>query len=226
MILAAGRGKRLRPLTDGCPKPLIKVLNKPLIVYHLEALKRAGIEEVVINVCHLADQIIQTLGDGSRYGLKIQYSDETGLLLETGGGIKKALPLLGDSPFLVVNGDVFTAYPFEKIPLPEKEGHLVLVPNPSHVPTGDFCLDHGFIQRKHSDKPSYTYAGIACFKPSFFATCQSESIPLGPLLSQAILNQSITGELYRDFWVDVGSLERLAWLEETLKEKTLKQVNQ
>lgn len=222
MILAAGRGKRLRPITDGCPKPLIKVNQKPLIVYHLEALAQAGVTEVVINLCHLGSQISQTLGK-KQYGMDIIYSDETGYQLETGGGIKKALPLLGDDPFLVVNGDIFCDYPYGHLTTPVKEGHLVMVPNPEHVAQGDFSLDNGMIRPKQANKPSYTYAGIACFKPSFFDTCQSESIPLGPLLRMGILNQTLTGELYRGFWMDIGTPQRLHHLDQILKSDRLKQ---
>ncbi len=227
MILAAGRGKRLRPLTDGCPKPLIKVNQKALIVYHIEALKKAGFEDIVINVCHLGEQIIQTLGDGSKFGVNLQYSDETGECLGTGGGIKRALPLLRHEPFVLVNGDIFCDYPFERLKAPTMQGHLVLVPNPKHHPHGDFTLDKNFIKTRQPNRLAHTYAGIGVFQPSFFDTCQSDVIPLPPLFFQAILNEMLSGEIYDGFWVDVGNLERLKALEDMLSEPaSLKRANQ
>lgn len=223
MILAAGRGKRLRPITDGCPKPLIKVNQKPLIQYHIEALARAGITDIVINVCHLADQITQTLKDGKQFGVNIQYSDESGQLLETAGGIKKALTLLGDEPFIVVNGDIYTEYPFAKLQAPQKEAHLILVPNPPHVPQGDFSLEAGMIGQRQQGSSSYTFSGIACYKPSFFDTCQSTVMPLAPLYHQSILREGLTGEVYQGFWTDVGDMERLDALQTILATKSLNQ---
>lgn len=219
MILAAGRGQRLRPLTDGCPKPLIKINGKALIVYHIEALKAAGVQDIVINVCHLGEQIMQTLGDGSKFGVNLHYSVEA-LPLETGGGIVNALPLLGTEPFILVNGDIFTDYDFKKLfKVPKGLAHLVLVENPKHKPNGDFSVDGDNVIMRAEDHTTYTYTGMAVLKPELFENCQSKVLPLPPLLYQAILNDALTGEVHKGFWTDVGSLDRLKELERLVAQK-------
>ena len=207
MILAAGRGERLRPITDNIPKPLVKVRGKALIQYHVEALVGNGFTDLVINHAWHGEQIEQALGDGSRFGATIQYSRE-GKALETGGGIFKALPLLGDDPFLVVNGDVFTDFPFAELAnQPTKLAHLVLVGNPPHNPKGDFALQNNLIGR-HGN-PKYTFSGIGVYSPRFFTGCQPGAFPLAPLLYDAIDREEITGQYYPGTWEDVGTIERL-----------------
>ena len=225
-ILAAGFGKRLRPITETTPKPLIPLNGKPLIAYHLENLKRAGVQDVVVNVHWLADQIIDYLGDGSEFGLNIQFSHEAELL-ETGGGILKALPLLGDAPFLLVNGDVYIEYTFSELlghQLGDNLAHLLLVENPSHNGTGDFSINDfsagsGQLRRHESDN-EFTYAGVALIRPMLFNEWMSQTGPfalLSPLLSAAI-NNRLSGELFQGVWEDVGTIERLEKLDRSLKE--------
>ncbi len=216
MILAAGRGDRMRPLTDKTPKPLLQVKGKCLIDYHLQALKQAGISEVVINHGWLGEQILQVLGDGSRYGVAIHYSAEPETALETGGGITQALPLLGDEPFIVVNGDLFTDYPFQRLmEVPTSPAHLVLVDNPSHHPDGDFVLEQGQIvgYGKEESRPKLTYSGVARFEPTFFDAGRSGRFPLAPLLFSAVERGELSGEHYRGNWSDVGTPERLQQLQ-------------
>jgi MurNAc alpha-1-phosphate uridylyltransferase len=211
MLLAAGRGERLRPLTDQQPKPLLLVRGKALIVWHLESLARAGISEVVINLSWLGEQIRARLGSGSEWGLQIEYSEEGPEPLETGGGIFRALPLLGPAPFMLVNGDVFTGYDLRRlVPEPGTQAHLVVVPNPPHHPEGDFALEQGLLSL--SGTPRYTYAGIGLFTPRLFEGCRDGKFPLLPLLHRAIGVGQLRGELYSGPWVDVGSPERLAAL--------------
>lgn len=217
MILAAGRGERMRPLTDHTPKPLLKVGGRALIEYHLSRLCSAGITEVIINHAHLGSQIEAFLGDGSRYGLNIHYSPEK-QGLETGGGIYNALPLLGDAPFIVINGDVWTDYPFEALMRCPCEGdnlaHLILVDNPAHHPRGDFALlDRQVVTE---GEPKYTFSGIACYHPAFFSGCQSGVFPLAPMLRSAMARSQVSGEFYSGRWVDVGTPERLQALDEAL----------
>jgi len=207
MILAAGRGERLRPITDNIPKPLVEVKGKPLIQYHVEALVAAGFKDLVINHAWHGEKIEQAMGDGRRFGAVIQYSAE-GTALETGGGIFKAMPLLGDEPFLVVNGDVFTDYPFTKlVNQPTKLLHLVLVTNPPHNMKGDFSLHGEALQRVSA--PTYTFSGIGVYSPELFKDCQPGKFPLAPLLYRAIDQQAATGEYYDGIWEDVGTIERL-----------------
>ncbi|MBD3766334.1 MAG: nucleotidyltransferase family protein [Gammaproteobacteria bacterium] len=214
MILAAGRGERMRPLTDNTPKPLLMVGGKPLIVWHLEALARAGIQEVIINHAWLGEQIPHALGDGSRWGLTIRYSAEGNLGLETGGGIFNALPLLGDAPFLLVNGDVFTdinlANLVQRGLAEEMLAHVCLVDNPEHHPQGDFSLS---AQGLVSDAPSLTFAGVSLISPDLFAQCHAGTFPLAPLLRKAMQTHQVSGEHHRGFWLDVGTPERLNYLE-------------
>ena len=217
-ILAAGRGERMRPLTDHTPKPLLQAGGKPLIVWHLERLAAAGFKEVVINHAHLGAQIEQRLGDGSPWGLSIRYSPEPPGALETAGGIATALPLLDDKPFLVVNGDVYCDWDFNRTrQLTAKTAHLVMVANPAHHTTGDFSLDGERVVYAHSEQ-TLTYAGIGVFSPSFFADVKPGSImKLRPLLDAAIAAGSLTGERFAGRWVDVGTPQRLAELDTELR---------
>lgn len=211
MILAAGQGTRMRPLTDTTPKPLLKVGGIPLIVWHLERLAHDGFTDIVINIAHLGYQIPEVLGDGSEWGINIIYSDEQeegGL--ESAGGIIKALPLLGDEPFLVVNGDIWTDYDFQdhrKL----ADGilaHLVLVPNPEHNPEGDFAL----VNNKVVDAKSYTFSGIGYYSPKLFEGVPYGKSALAPLLRKAMKEGKVTGELYEGEWLDIGTPERLELL--------------
>lgn len=216
MILAAGRGERMRPLTDHTPKPLLKAGDKPLIVHHIEALRAAGFREFVINLAHLGERIRATLGDGVAFGADIVYSQEPEGALETGGGIFNALPLLGDSPFLVVNGDIWTDYPFAKLP-PSLTGlaHLVLVDNPRHHPQGDFAVEHGRV--KDIGELRLTFTGISVLHPALFAGCKPGRYPLAPLLRRAMAADQVSGERYRGIWWDIGTPERLAQVDRLLR---------
>jgi len=217
MILAAGRGERMRPLTDTTPKPLLPVGGNPLIVWHLEKLAAAGFECVVINHAHLGEQIEQALGDGARWGLEIRYSAEgQGRALETGGGICKALPLLGEGPFLVVNGDLFTDLDYGSLAMPEGSlAHLMLVDNPPHHPEGDFRLDAD--GRVHAEgEPRLTFSGIGLYRPELFAGCRPEPFPLAPLLRRWMACGKVSGERFRGRWLDVGTPERYRRLQQEL----------
>ncbi|XGA79351.1 nucleotidyltransferase family protein [Halomonas sp. CH40] len=214
MILAAGLGKRMRPLTDTCPKPLLPVAGKPLIVHHLERLKQAGIKEVVINVSHLAEQIIEALGDGSQYGLILQFSRET-TPLETGGGIRQALPLLGEAPFLLVNGDVWCeALPKQRALQGDDLAHLMLVDNPVHHPEGDFSLDNGRVQVE--GQPKLTFSGLSILDPALLAHQPEGAFALAPLLKAAMQQGRVSGEHFNGQWVDVGTPQRLTALDQQL----------
>jgi N-acetyl-alpha-D-muramate 1-phosphate uridylyltransferase len=209
MILAAGRGERLRPLTDTIPKPLIEVGGKPLIVHHLERLAAAGFADVVINLGWLGEKMRESLGDGSRFGLKIHYSPEPPGALETAGGIVHALPLLGKSPFAVISGDIFCDYPFERLaelPLGSR-GHLVMVDNPAHHPEGDFGLEKHRLSL--TARSRLTYSGIAIFSPELFRLLEPGVRPLRPILESGIQKKLISGEYFRGYWSDVGTPERL-----------------
>jgi MurNAc alpha-1-phosphate uridylyltransferase len=214
MILAAGRGERLRPLTDRVPKPLLQAGGKPLVAWHLERLAAAGCREVVVNVAHLGERIVERLGDGAEWGLRIVFSREP-QPLETAGGMALARKLLGDAPFLVVNGDVYCEVDVARLlrfTLGERLAHLVLVPNPEHHPAGDFTLDAGTVG--NAPAPRYTYAGIAVIAPALFAGVEAGSkAQLAPLLRAAAEKRRVSGELFRGTWLDVGTLERLAALE-------------
>lgn len=219
MILAAGRGERMRPLTDHTPKPLLEVAGKPLIVWHIERLASAGIHDLVINHAHLGARIERALGDGTRWGVHIRYSAEgEGQALETGGGIFKALPLLGKAPFLVVNGDVWSDIDYAALALPENDlALLVLVDNPAHHPTGDFHLDPA--GRVHATgEPRLTFSGVGVYDPALFDGCRPGAFPLAPLLRRAMQAGRVSGRHHRGRWVDVGTPERLLMLDKQLVE--------
>ena len=212
MILAAGRGERLRPHTDITPKPLIQVGNYRLIEYHLLNLGKAGITDVVINISWLGDQIRETLGDGSNYALRIVYSDEGEEALETAGGIINALPLLGSDPFIVINGDIWCDFDLASLSSrhTDHEAHLVLVKNPEHNTAGDFALENGLIKNDGNDM--LTYSGIGLFAPEFFAETTPGKKALAPILRKKSESNKVSGEVYNGQWVDIGTIERLAQL--------------
>lgn len=222
MILAAGRGERLRPLTDTTPKPLLLAGGKPLIVWHLERLAAAGWREVVINHAHLGEQIVAALGDGHTFGVNIAYSPEPAGALETAGGIAAALPLLGAQPFLAVNGDVWCDWDFAHArhlahTLGKQDAHLILVDNPRHHPDGDFCLAGNAVLQADGKGSALTYAGIALFRPDFFsAVALGATMKLRPLLDDGIARRKISGERHAGRWVDVGTPARLAELDMAL----------
>lgn len=221
MILAAGRGERMRPLTDQAPKPLLVVGGYRLIDYHLMALMAAGVTEIIINHAYLGAMIEAALGDGSRYGVRIIYSPE-GVALETGGGIFNALPLLGAAPFIVINGDIWTDYPFAKlIKEPTGLAHLVMVSNPAQHPLGDFSLEAGKVSADSNFSPKLTYSGIGVYRPELFADCIAGAFPLAPLLRRAMARGQVTGEHYVGEWHDIGTPERLEVLDHCLKQGKL-----
>ncbi|MDH3326770.1 MAG: nucleotidyltransferase family protein [Gammaproteobacteria bacterium] len=214
MILAAGRGERMRPLTDACPKPLLEVAGQRLIEYHILALVAAGIKSIVINHAYLGKQIEEYLGDGRVYGAEIIYSPETEAL-ETGGGIFNALALLGDEPFVLVNGDVWTDYDFNHLPKQISGlAHLVMISNPEHNTKGDFVLNNGVLNQSGDNK--LTYSGIGVYHPDLFSNCSAGKFPLAPLLKSAMDEKKITGEHFVGEWVDVGTPERLYELDKKL----------
>lgn len=221
MILAAGRGERMRPLTDHCPKPLLAAGGKPLIVHHIERLRAAGITELVINHAHLGAQLEGALGDGSAFGVHIAWSRE-GTALETAGGIRQALPLLGEQPFLVINGDVYCdADPAELRAAAIRLGtqgdlaHLLLVPNPDHHPDGDFALAAGRVQEQGSAR--FTFSGLGAYHPALFADLPAgQPARLAPLLRSAMAAGRVSGALHTGYWLDVGTPARLAELDRHL----------
>ena len=226
MILAAGRGERMRPLTDHTPKPLLPVGGKPLIVWHLERLAAAGLRAVVINHAHLGAQIEAALGDGARWGLSIRYSPEPEGALESAGGIANALPLLGaGEPFLVINGDIYCDWDVARAvnALPAKSlAHLVLVPNPPHHARGDFLLANGEvradIEAPAGNEQVSTFSGIGIYRPQLFADIQrGQPAKLAPLLRTAMSTRAVSGELHVGRWVDVGTPQRLAELDGELR---------
>lgn len=223
MVLAAGRGERMRPLTDHLPKPLLGVGGKPLIVWHIEKLAAAGLPEIVINHAHLGDKLVEALGDGSKFGVRIQWSAEPPGALETAGGIAQALPLLDpnktNTPFLVINGDVYCDW---NVSLASKRAsmlvddlaHIVLVPNPQHHPDGDFCLDGHRVLDKPEAAGKLTYAGIGIYRPALFSGLErGQPAKLAPLLREAMHNDKVSGECHPRRWEDVGTPERLAALD-------------
>ncbi len=217
MILAAGRGERMRPLTDQLPKPLLPVGGQPLIVHLLQRLKAAGLTDIVINLAWLGAKLRSYLDDGQAWGVRIRYSEEGEQGLETGGGIRHALPLLGERAFMVVNGDIWTDYPFPRLSLPQgRLAHLVLVDNPEHHPEGDFAYAHGEAQVNGTKR--LTFAGIGIYHPMLFANCAPGSFRLAPLLRQAIFKGLVSAEHYTGCWWDVGTPQRLAALNDHLKQ--------
>jgi MurNAc alpha-1-phosphate uridylyltransferase len=229
MILAAGRGERMRPLTDVCPKPLLEVGGRSLLEWHLSALARAGIRDIVINHAWLGERIVEALGDGRRHGVRIRYSAELEGALETAGGIIQALPMLGSDPFVVVNGDIWTDFDFSRLPALDEQalGSLVVVPNPPQHPRGDFALlareAGGFDiladpQRLEAADapPRHTFSGIAVYRPEFFAGLEPGRRPLLPLLRAAAAAGRLRGRLYQGLWFDIGTPERLRELDERL----------
>ena len=208
MILAAGRGERMRPLTDDTPKPLLRIGGQTLVEHHIHALVKAGFTELVINHAHLGEQIVAALGDGNAYGVEIRYSPETPPALETGGGIFNALPLLGDGPFLVLNADIWTDFPLGELP-EQIEGlaHLVLVDNPEHHAQGDFSLSAG--QVSQTGPAMLTFSGIGVYSPELFNGCAAGAFPLAPVLRQAMDDGRVSGEHYQGSWFDIGTPERL-----------------
>ena len=215
MILAAGRGERMRPLTDTTPKPLLKAGDKTLIEHSIDNLLKAGFNEIVINIAHLGWQIKEYCGNGERWGVTINYSDEGETALETAGGIAKALPLLGQNPFLVVNADII--YDFPLIKLRDKAinlAHLVLIDNPPHHPTGDFCLhENGLLSEHGVDK--LTFSGIGLYAPALFANIQPGPLKLRPILNSAMQREQVSGEKHTGLWLDIGTPERLKEINET-----------
>ena len=217
MILAAGRGERMRPLTDTVPKPLLQAGGKPLIVHAIEALRLAGVTDIVINHAHLGEEIERVLGDGGAHGVKLRYSPETEAL-ETAGGIAKALPLLGPHPFIVANGDVHSDFDFSRLVdalAPESLAHLVLVPNPDHHPDGDFALDGGLVRLGNG--PKSTFSGIGVYRPELFrGIVPGEKARLAPRLRTAIDGGQVSCELHAGHWRDIGTPERLAEIDRHL----------
>jgi MurNAc alpha-1-phosphate uridylyltransferase len=219
MILAAGRGERMRPLTDALPKPLLEVGGRALIDYHLEALAGAGISEVVVNMAWQKQHLSAYLHDSGAFGMKVQLSDEGETALETGGGVFRALPLLGTEPFWLVNGDVYIESDFSAGRLPDGMlAHLFLVPNPPHNPAGDFVLKAGLVSNETDGR--HTYSGVAILHPQLFAGCSDGVFSLVPLLREAADAGRVSGELFNGYWCDVGTPERLAALDQRLSCQT------
>lgn len=222
MILAAGLGNRMRPLTLHTPKPLLEVGGNPLIVWHIEKLQKVGVTEIVINTAWLGEKLANALGDGSQFGVKILWSHE-GEGLETAGGIINALPLLGDEPFILVNGDVWTTMDFASlldVQLGEQQAHLVLVENPPQHLKGDFILSNGlaYTFEQEQSGEALTYSGIAVLHPRMFAGLENGKRPLAPLLKQAMQQQQVLAEKMQAVWVDVGTPERLQQLDQHIKQ--------
>jgi MurNAc alpha-1-phosphate uridylyltransferase len=218
MILAAGEGRRMRPLTADKPKPLIEVSGKPLLEFHLERLVAAGFSDIVVNASYHAQQIVDYCGDGSRWGCHIEVIVEP-TPLETAGGILNALPSLGDEPFAVINGDVFTDYPLERLRLHDlmaDDAHLVMIPNPAHHPAGDFKLSDGRIGVGSGSR--VTFSGLSVMSSALFAGLASGKSALRPRLEAAISSQRLSGELWSGLWSDVGTPERLEALENSLRD--------
>ena len=219
MILAAGRGERMRPLTDLIPKPLLAVAGRPLIEHRIQGLRAAGIRELIINVGYLGEQIQAQLGDGHRFGVRIRYSQEPPEALETGGGILQALPLLGNAPFIVTNADVWTDYPFHQLPeQPAGLAHLVLVDNPPQHPVGDFALSDKPTGRiMNSGNLALTFSGISVIRPELFEHCRAGRFSMVPLLRKAAERGLVSGEHYHGQWQDIGTPQRLAELAQALE---------
>ena len=215
MILAAGRGERLRPLTDEIPKPLIEVGGRTLLERHLDKVRSSGIKTVVINLGWLGDMIVERVGSGTQYGLEVVYSQEGDDILETGGGIHKALPMLGSQPFLVVNADIYTDMPVPEMSLEDRcLGHLVMVPTPDYRECGDFNIDAGLI--RNDANATYTFSGVAIYRPEFFARCEAGRFSIAPMLREAADCGQLSGSLYEGLWADAGTPDRLVELKASL----------
>lgn len=211
MILAAGKGERLRPLTETVPKALVEVRGRSLLERHLDSLAAGGVDTVVINLGWLGGQILERVGSGEQYGLRVIYSQEGDNILETGGGIQRALPMLGSEPFLVINADIFTDMPVPDIRLAAEDlAHLVLVPTPADKPAGDFALSGGRI-RNEGDQ-MYTFSGVSLYRPEFFEGCEPGRFSVVPMLRKAADDNQLSGSVYAGVWRDVGTPERLAAL--------------
>ena len=211
MILAAGRGERLRPITDTVPKALVEIRGRSLLERHLDAVRAAGVDTVVINLGWLGEQIADRIGSGSAFDLNVIFSAEGNDILETGGGIQRALPMLGSDPFLVVNADVYTDMPMPEANLDEQTlGKIVLVPTPADKAGGDFDLVDGRV--RNTDKPQLTFGGVAIYRPEFFSGCSPGRFPLAPLLRAAADADQLAGSEYRGIWEDVGTADRVAAL--------------
>lgn len=214
MILAAGRGERMRPLTDTAPKPLLEVGGKPLIQHHIENLIAAGVRDLVINLAWQGAKLRDALGTGDRFGVRIAYSDEGDAALETGGGVCKALPLLGNDPFIVVSGDIWTSFPFATLKLAASDAaHFVLVPNPDFHAQGDFGLEQGRITESGQ---KWTYANIGLFTPQFFEDYQPEKFPLRRPMTRWVAAGKVSGEIYDGPWHNIGTPAQLAALNRQL----------
>jgi len=215
MILAAGRGERLRPLTDAIPKPLIEVGGQSLLERHLDNVRSAGIETVVINLGWLGDKIVEHVGSGKRYGLEVIYSQEGNNILETGGGIHKALPMLGSEPFLVVNADIYTDMPVPGASLEDEcLGHLVMVPTPDYRDRGDFNIEAGLI--RNGTDAALTFSGVAIYRPDFFDGREAGRFSIAPMLREAADHGQLSGSLYEGLWADAGTPDRLAALKASM----------
>lgn len=211
MILAAGKGERLRPLTETIPKALVEVRGQSLLERHLALLAASGIETVVVNLGWLGGQILERVGSGEKHGLKVVYSQEGDNILETGGGIHRALPMLGSEPFLVINADIYTDMPVPDVNLGAEDlAHLVLVPTPDDKATGDFALSDGRV--RNTGDAMYTFSGVSIYRPEFFAECEPGRFSVVPMLREAADNDRLSGSVYAGVWRDVGTPERLAAL--------------
>ncbi len=208
MILAAGHGERMRPLTDHIPKPLLKVGNKPLIQHQIEALRRAEVSDIIINIARLGEQIEQYLGDGRQFGVTLTYSNEGQTPLETAGGIIKVLDFFQGQAFIVANSDIYTDFDYTKLAIaPDEDAHLVLVPNPKHHPDGDFVLQDGRITTE--GEPRFTFSGIGVYNPGLFKDMAQGHQKLAPLLISAASRGRVSGQLFKGYWNDVGTPQRL-----------------
>ena len=216
MILAAGRGERMRPYTDTTPKPLLKVAGKALITYAIENLSQAGFVDIVVNVAYLGQQIKDFCGKGQQWDVTINYSDEGETPLETAGGIAYALPLLGDKPFIVINADIICDYPLAKLREQAIDlAHLVMIDNPEHHPEGDFSLSGNGLLTEHG-KEKLTFSGIGVYQPKLFANVSPGTLKLRPILNQAINSAHVSGEKYSGLWMDIGTPQRLQEIDELM----------
>lgn len=219
MILAAGRGERLKPLTNTTPKALIELNGQPLIVHHILNLKSHGINDIVINTAYLGKKIEQYIGNGEAFGVNITYSKEKSGGLETGGGIVNALPLLGKEPFIAVNADIYCPFNFEKLPKLNKSlAHLVLVNNPAHNPNGDYAIDGDYLSNR-DDLNKYTFSGIAIYHPDFFKNCTDGKYSVTPIVKEMANKNTVSAELYPETWHDIGTQERLEIAQKALNHK-------